>query len=127
MAQANQNFELFSGDTADLSFVLTDAVGLPLILSNLTLWWGMGDILKVSPDGITILDNTATVHLAPADSIELTTSGLRHQLRAVDPAGRVETFATGVCRVTESVFQPTTGVIVVPGVRTLRLVGGVRG
>ena len=123
----NQNFELYSGDTADIAFTLTDAVGLPLILTGLVLWWGMGDILKTSPDDITVLDNTATVHLAPIDSIALTTVGLRHQLRAVGLDGRVETFATGVCRVTESVFQPTTGIIVVPGVRTLRLVGGVRG
>jgi len=123
----NQNFELYSGDTADVSFVLTDAQGLPLILNGLTLWWGMGDILKTSPDDITALDNTVTVHLAPADSVELTTGGMRHQLRAVDVNGRVETFATGICRVTQSVFQPTTGIVVVPGVRTLRLVGGVRG
>ena len=121
----DQNFELYSGDTADISFVLTDAQGLPLILDGLTLWWGMGDILKVSPDDITALNNIATVHLAPVDSIALTTGGMRHQLRAVDVNGRVETFATGVCRVTESVFQPV--VTVVPGVRTLRLVGGVRG
>ena len=125
MAQTNQNFDLYSGDTADISFTLTDSQGLPLVLTDLVLWWGRGEIIKFSPDGITVLDNTATVHLVPADSIELTTVALRHQLRAVDPTGRVETFATGVCRVTESVFQP--GVVVVPGVRTLRLVGGVRG
>ena len=125
MAQTNQNFDLYNGDTADISFTLTDSQGLPLVLTDLVLWWGMGEIIKFSPDGITVLDNTATVHLVPADSIELTTVALRHQLRAVDPTGRVETFATGVCRVTESVFQP--GVVVVPGVRTLRLVGGVRG
>lgn len=123
----DQNFELYSGDTADISFALTDAHGLPLILDGLTLWWGMGGILKTSPEDITALDNIATVHLVPADSIELPTAGMRHQLRAVDVNGRVETFATGVCRVTESVFQPATGIVVVPGVRTLRLVGGVRG
>ena len=123
----DQNFELYSGDTADISFVLTDAHGLPLVLDGLALWWGMGEIIKTSPDDITALDNIVTVHLAPADSIELPTAGMRHQLRAVDPTGRVETFATGVCRVTESVFQPTIGTVVVPGVRTLRLVGGVRG
>ena len=125
MAQTNQNFDLYSGDTADISFTLTDSQGLPLVLTDLVLWWGMGEIIKFSPDGITVLDNTATVHLVPDDSVDLITGGLRHQLRAVDPSGRVETFATGVCRVTESVFQP--GVVVVPGVRTLRLVGGVRG
>ena len=121
----DQNFELYSGDTADISFVLTDAHGLPLVLDGLALWWGMGEIIKTSPDDITALDNIVTVHLAPADSIELPTAGMRHQLRAVAVNGRVETFATGVCRVTQSVFQP--GVVVVPGVRTLRLVGGVRG
>jgi len=122
----NQNFELYSGDTADVSFTLTDAHGLPLVLTDFVLWWGMGDIIKTSPEDITLTDNIATVHLAPADSIELTTGGLRHQLRAVDPTGRVETFATGVCRVTESVFQPVVTPIVI-GLRTLRLVGGVRG
>jgi len=127
MMATGQNFDLYSGDTADISFTLIDAHGLPLVLDGLTLWWGMGEIIKTSPDDITALDNTATVHLAPIDSIALTTVALRHQLRAVDVNGRVETFATGVCRVTESVFQPTTGIIVVPGVRTLRLVGGVRG
>ena len=123
----NQNFELYSGDTADISFVLTDVQGLPLVLTGLVLWWGMGDILKSSPDDITVEDNIATVHLVPDDSIELTTGGLRHQLRAVGLTGRVETFATGVCRVTESVFQPVIGVVIVPGVRTLRLVGGSHG
>jgi len=121
-----QNFELYSGDTADVSFTLTDAQGLPLVLTGTVLWWGMGDIVKTSPEGITLTDNIATVHLMPEDSIELTTVGLRHQLRAVDPTGRVETFATGVCRVTESVFQPVV-TPVVAGLRTLRLVGGVRG
>lgn len=121
----NQNFELYSGDTADISFALTDAAGLPLILAGLVLWWGMGDIIKTSPDDITLLDNIATVHLVPADSIELPTSGLRHQLRAVGLSGRVETFATGVCRVTQSVFQPVAAPVVVE-TRTLRLVGGVR-
>jgi len=123
----NQNFELYSGDTADISFVLTDAQGMPLTLTGLTLWWGMGSLIKVSPDGITLLGNTAIVHLVPGDSIGLTTGGLRHQLRAVGLTGRVETFATGVCRVTESVFQPVIGVVIVPGVRTLRLVGGSHG
>ena len=121
-----QNFDLYSGDTADIAFTLTDAAGLPLILDGLTLWWGMGEIVKTSPEGITLADNTATVHLAPEDSIELTTVGLRHQLRAVDVNGRVETFATGVCRVTQSVFQPAAAPVEA-GARILRLVGGVRG
>lgn len=118
----NQNFDLYSGDTADVSFVLTDAQGTPLVPAGLTLWWGMGDILKSSPDGITVEESTATVHLDPGDSKELATGALRHQLRAVDPSGRVETFATGVCRVTQSVFQPVVAV----GMRTLRLVGNAR-
>ena len=121
--RVNQTFDIYSGDTVDIAFTLTDIQGLPLVLTDLTLWWGMGEIRKVSPEGITIEDNIATVHLEPDDTIELTTGGLRHQLRAVDPNGRVETFAIGVCRVTESVFQPST---VTVGVRTLHVVGGVR-
>lgn len=115
-----QNFELYTGDTDDIYFALTDVDGTPMDLSNLTLWWGMGTIVK---NDITVDGNVACVHLVPEDTIDLTTGGLRHQLRAVDPLGRVETFATGTCRVIESVFQPTRDIVVEP-VRVLRLVGG---
>jgi hypothetical protein len=108
MAQVNQNFEMYAGDTMDITVTLTDALGAPLDIAGLTLWWGMADIVKQ-------VDETLVIHLVPEDT-EALTGAQRHQLRAIDPSGRVETLLTGVVRITESVFQPEL-VVVEPLVR----------
>ena len=116
--KAQQNFEMWSGDTVDITVTVTDAAGAPLDLTGVTLYWGMGDIVKVSPDGITT-DDEVVIHLLPEDTVRLS-GGHKHQLRGVDSTGRVETFLTGVVRINESVFQPD-GAVVEPVVR-VRLV-----
>jgi hypothetical protein len=94
----NQNFEMYAGDTLDITVTLTDAEGAPLDLTGLTLWWGMADIVRQ-------VDESLVIHLVPADT-EALIGAQRHQLRAIDISGRVETLLTGVVRITESVFQP---------------------
>jgi hypothetical protein len=103
----NQNFEMYAGDTLDITVTLTDAGGAPLDLTGLTLWWGMADVVRQ-------VDETLVIHLIPADT-EALIGAQRHQLRAIDVNGRVETLLTGVARITESVFQPV--VMVEPVVR----------
>jgi hypothetical protein len=105
----NQNFEMYAGDTLDITVTLTDAGGAPLDLTGLTLWWGMADVVKQVDVG-----ETLTIHLVSADT-EALIGAQRHQLRAIDVNGRVETLLTGVVRITESVFQPV--VMVEPVVR----------
>jgi hypothetical protein len=105
----NQNFEMYAGDTLDITVTLTDAEGAPLDLTGLTLWWGMADIVRQVDVG-----ETLTIHLVSADT-EALIGAQRHQLRAIDISGRVETLLTGVVRITESVFQPV--VVVEPVVR----------
>jgi hypothetical protein len=112
------NFDMYSGDTVDIAVTLTDATGQPLDPTNLTLWWGMADIVKKSPD-ITYVDNIVTVHLLSTDTIGMS-GPHKHQLRGVDSTGRVETFLYGVGRITLSVFQPDAEEE--PAVKTLRLV-----
>ena len=102
--KAQQNFEMWSGDTVDITVTLTDDMGAPLDLTGITLFWGMGDILKVSPDGI-ITDEAVVIHLLPEDTVGME-GGHKHQLRGVDTTGRIETFMSGVVRINQSVFQP---------------------
>lgn len=116
------NMDIYSGDTVDIIVTLIDAIGLPLDLTHIELWWGMTEIIKKSPDEITYVDNIVTVHLLPTDTTGMS-GPHKHQLRGVDPSGRVETFLYGVCRITASVFQPDAEEE--PVVRTLRLVGSI--
>ena len=113
--------DVFSGDTIDIYYTLVDANNFPLDLTNLTLWWGMADIIKKSPDEITYTNNVAVVHVLPADTIGMS-GPHKHQLRAVDPTGRIETLSYEVCRITASVFQPDA---IVQPTKILRLVGGI--
>jgi hypothetical protein len=111
MAQANPAFDIFSGDTVDITVTLTDAAGAPLDLTGLTLWFGMGEIVKTSADPAQIeVDPAIVIHLLPEDTVGLA-GGYKHQLRAIDTSGRVETFATGVARISASVFQPTLAIV----------------
>lgn len=97
-----QVFDLYSGDSVDLTVDFQPA----LDLTGLTLWWGMGDVVKSSVDPTQIeLGETVVIHLVPDDTVEME-GGNRHQLRTVDDAGRVTTLAVGIARITASVFQP---------------------
>lgn len=114
------NFDMYSGDTVDIIVDLFNADGFPLDVTNITMWWGMMGIIKTSPDEISSVGNRVTVHLSPEDTVDMS-GPHKHQLRGVDPTGRVETFLYGVCRITESVFQPPT----TDTVRVIQLVGSV--
>jgi hypothetical protein len=111
MAQTNQNFDIYAGDTVDITVTLTDAAGASLDLTGLTLWFGVGDVVKTSADPAQIeVDPAIVIHLLPEDTVGME-GGYKHQLRGIDTSGRVETFATGTVRVAASVFQPTLAVV----------------
>lgn len=103
VAERNQNFEMFAGDTENVVVTVTEG-GSPINLSGATIRWVMKRagsvtplISKTSPAGITITDTAGgkfTISLMPADT-EDQRGDYYHEAEVTDASGNVSTVMTG--------------------------------
>jgi hypothetical protein len=109
MAETNQNFSMYQGETKNLVVNVTKEDGTALDLTGSTVTWALRQrmssmsnlITKSTPNQITISSNTLTVHLIPSDTTSLKGS-FYHECKMTDTSGNVSELFTGLATITVS-------------------------
>lgn len=104
MTYKNQNFEMYSGDDKDLSFVVYDASGgvasLPAGGSGVWLLYddnNSASVVRKSTDDSTVVISASLVSVTVAGSDTSALKGrYRHELSFRDSTAKVSTLAVGV-------------------------------
>ncbi len=112
MAQVNQNFTMYSGNSEYIYVNITDKTGKAEQLEGCTLKWAMkqnGKTIasKDSTNGIGITDSTAgrvCIKLQPADT-HLISGSCNHELVLIDGDGNVTTVMTGNINILQSLLD----------------------
>lgn len=105
MAELNQNFELFQGDTKDLEITVEDGEGNPLDLTGSTIEWRLFRTIRdavliektLAGGGIEITNEPGgvfVVHLSSEDTRDLN-GKFQHEASVTDVRGYTATILTG--------------------------------
>lgn len=107
MTKTAQDFEMWSGDHRNLTFIVTDSTGASKDLTDASVIWVLSEnptsasLVKRSTDsgcGITVSGCTFTVSLSPVHTSNL--SGYYyHEAQVRDSASNVVTVAVGTARI----------------------------
>lgn len=109
MAETNQNFSMYQGETKNLVVPITKEDGTALDLTGATITWALRQrmtstsnlITKSTPSQITVSGNTLTVHLIPSDTTSLK-GAFYHECKMTDTQGNVSELFTGLATITVS-------------------------
>lgn len=109
MASDGEDFELYAGETKEVTITVTDADGDAVPLTGATITWGAYDrtgarTVRVTKSGadITISSNTFMFTLDPADTESLSPGVYAHEARVVDADDNEAVVTTGYMTVERS-------------------------
>jgi len=99
MALLDQDFEMWSGDSITLNFVIEDTADLA---GSSSIKWAMSRSVRgpklINKEG-TYEANVVTIELIPEDTEDIRPSRYYHELEIIDGEGRVSTAAIGSMRI----------------------------
>jgi hypothetical protein len=107
MTETNQNFDIYQGDSKQVTFTVRDENGAALALAGYTATWVLykdrdkaatAVLSKTIGDGLAVptpSNGKVILTLAPAATETLATGKYSHELEVVSGAGDVSTVTTG--------------------------------